>query len=147
MPPFKEKIFSAYEFSPYWTIWRIFRFPQGKFMALFLAILHIFLNVSAKFQLYNIFFWIKLWNDCTAVSKESMNLQLPLYFHSSLIFVVEAICISEHMTENRFGALLEISDAFRFKLMFLVMWFWSTSLIDILESIITRLYDFEKHSG
>ena len=35
-------------------------------MGLFLGILHIFLNVSAKFQLYNIFFWVKLQNDYTS---------------------------------------------------------------------------------
>ena len=45
-----------------------------------------------------------------------MNLQLPLSFYGSLLFVTEAVFISEQITECRFGALLEISDTFSFKL-------------------------------
>ena len=51
MPPFEEKVFSAYEY---------FGFLKGDSWGFFLGILHIFLNVSAKFQLYNIFFFVKL---------------------------------------------------------------------------------------
>ena len=68
--PFLKKYFSSDygfpQFPPYWTIWQVLRFPQERFMGLFLGILHIFLNVSAKFQLYNIFFWVKLQNDYTS---------------------------------------------------------------------------------
>ena len=41
------------------------------------------------------------------------------------MFVIEAVFISEQITEHRLGALLEISD---------------------MESFITILHDFEKHS-
>ena len=46
------------------------------------------------------------------VSKESLNLQLPLIVYSSIRFVFETVFISEQIAENRFGALLEISDKF-----------------------------------
>ena len=45
-----------------------------------------------------------------------MNLKLPLSFYSSILFVIEAVFISEQVTEWRFGALLETSDAFSSKL-------------------------------
>ena len=46
------------------------------------------------------------------VFKEKLNLQLPLIFYSSIRFVFETAFISEQIAENRFGALLEISDKF-----------------------------------
>ena len=46
------------------------------------------------------------------VFKEKLNLQLPLIFYSSIRFVFETVFISEQIAENRFGALLEISDKF-----------------------------------
>ena len=50
------------------------------------------------------------------VFKENLNLQLPLVFYSSIRFVFETIFISEQIAENRFGALLEISDSLTTKL-------------------------------
>ena len=50
------------------------------------------------------------------VFKENLNLQLPLVFYSSIRFVFETIYISEQIAENRFGALLEISDSLTTKL-------------------------------
>ena len=44
------------------------------------------------------------------VFKENLNLQLPLIFYSSIRFVYETVFFSEQIAENRFGALLEISD-------------------------------------
>ena len=46
------------------------------------------------------------------VFKEKLNLQLPLIFYSSMRFVFETTFISGKIAENRFGALLEISDKF-----------------------------------
>ena len=46
------------------------------------------------------------------VFKENLNLQLPPIFHSGIRFVFEAAFISEQIADNRFGALLEISDKF-----------------------------------
>ena len=48
--------------------------------------------------------------------KENLNLQLPLTFYSSITFSFETRFISEQIVENRFGALLEISDKFLTKL-------------------------------
>ena len=45
-----------------------------------------------------------------------MNLYLPLSFYSNILFVIEAVFISEQVTECRFGALLDISDTFSSKL-------------------------------
>ena len=78
--------------------------------------------------------------------RKNINLQLPLSFYSSLLFVTEALLISEQIIEWRFGALLEISNKFSSKLnafsyMIFQCWF------NILESFINILYDFEKHSG
>ena len=42
--------------------------------------------------------------------KENLSLQLPLIFYSSIRFLFKAVFISEQIAENRFGALLEISD-------------------------------------
>ena len=49
------------------------------------------------------------------VFKENLNLQLALIFYSSVRFVFETAFISEQIAENRFGALLEISDKFVIK--------------------------------
>ena len=46
------------------------------------------------------------------VFKENLNLQLPLIFYSRIRFVFKTVFISEHIAENRFGTLLEISDKF-----------------------------------
>ena len=46
------------------------------------------------------------------VFKEKLNVYLPLIFYSSISFVFETVFISEQIAENRFGALLEISDKF-----------------------------------
>ena len=46
------------------------------------------------------------------VFKENLNLKLILIFCSSAWFVFETIFILEQIAENRFGALLEISDRF-----------------------------------
>ena len=56
---------------------------------------------------YKIFFQLMV-----TVFKEKLNLQLPLIFYSSIRFVFETVFISEQIAENRFGALLEISDKF-----------------------------------
>ena len=56
---------------------------------------------------YKIFFQLMI-----TVFKENLNLQLPLIFYSSIRFVFETVFISEQIAENRFGALLEISDKF-----------------------------------
>ena len=60
------------------------------------------------------------------VFKENLNLQLPLLFYSSIRFVFETVFISEQIAENRFGALLEISDKFITKFnvfSYIVLWF------------------------
>ena len=44
------------------------------------------------------------------------ELVLPLSFYISFLLVIEAVFISEEITEYRFGALLEISDTFSSKL-------------------------------
>ena len=59
-------------------------------------------------------------------------------------FIIEAVFISEQINQCRFGALLEISDTLSSKLNFLVIWFSSAGLINILQSFTTMLYDFEK---
>ena len=46
------------------------------------------------------------------VFKEKLNVYLPLIFYSSISFVFETAFISEQIAENRFRALLEISDKF-----------------------------------
>ena len=46
------------------------------------------------------------------VFNEKLNLQLPLTFYSNVRFVFETTFISEEIVENRFAALLEISDKF-----------------------------------
>ena len=46
------------------------------------------------------------------VFKEILNLQLALIFQSSIRFVFETAFTSEKIAENKFGALLEISDKF-----------------------------------
>ena len=46
------------------------------------------------------------------VFKEKLNVYLPLIFYSSISFVFETVFISEQIAENRFRALLEISDKF-----------------------------------
>ena len=46
------------------------------------------------------------------VFKEKLNLYLRLIFYSTIRFVFETAFISEQITENSFGALLEISDKF-----------------------------------
>ena len=50
------------------------------------------------------------------VFTENLNLQLPLAFYSSTMFVFDTVFISEQIVEHRFGALLEISDKFITKL-------------------------------
>ena len=44
------------------------------------------------------------------VFKENLNLQLPLLFYNSIMFVFEIVFISEQIAENKTRALLEISD-------------------------------------
>ena len=46
------------------------------------------------------------------VFKEKLNLQLTLIFYCSIRFVFETAFIPEQIAENRFGAMLEISDRF-----------------------------------
>ena len=46
------------------------------------------------------------------VFKEKLNVYLPLIFYSSISFVFETVFISEQIAENKFRALLEISDKF-----------------------------------
>ena len=46
------------------------------------------------------------------VFRKKLNLSLPLIFYSSIRPVFETAFISEQIAENRFGALLEISDKF-----------------------------------
>ena len=58
------------------------------------------------------------------------------------MFVIEAIFISEQITECRFGALLEITDTFSSKLnvfSYMVLQCW----LNILRSFITMVYDIE----
>ena len=42
--------------------------------------------------------------------KENMTLYLPFSFYSSVMFVTEAVFISEQIEEHRFGVLLEINS-------------------------------------
>ena len=61
-----------------------------------------------------------------------MNLQLPISFYSSLLFINEAVFISEQITECKFRVLLGISDTFSSKLnvfSYMILhnhtpWFW-----------------------
>ena len=46
------------------------------------------------------------------VFKEKETYSQPLIFYSSIRLVFETAFISEQIAENRFGALLEISDKF-----------------------------------
>ena len=46
------------------------------------------------------------------VFKEKLNVYLPLIVYSSISFIFETAFISEQIAENRFRALLEISDKF-----------------------------------
>ena len=46
------------------------------------------------------------------VFRKKLNLSLPLIFYSSIRSIFETAFISEKIAENRFGALLEISDKF-----------------------------------
>ena len=46
------------------------------------------------------------------VFRKKLNLSLPLIFYSSIRSAFETAFISEQIAENRFGALLEISDKF-----------------------------------
>ena len=46
------------------------------------------------------------------VFKEKLNLQLPLIFYNSIRLEFETAFILELIAENRFGALLEVSDKF-----------------------------------
>ena len=64
-PLLKEKNFQPANFCHIEQYGGYFGFLKGDSWGFLLGILHIFLNVSAKFQLYNIFFWVKLRNDCT----------------------------------------------------------------------------------
>ena len=50
------------------------------------------------------------------IFKRKTNLQLSLSFYSSVLYVPEAILISEQITKHRTGALLEISDKISSKL-------------------------------
>ena len=49
------------------------------------------------------------------VFRKKLNLSLPLIFYSSIRSVFETAFISEQITENRFGDLVEISDKFIIK--------------------------------
>ena len=44
--------------------------------------------------------------------KEKLSILQSLIFYSSIRFIFETAFISEQIAENRFGALLEISDKF-----------------------------------
>ena len=70
-----------------------------------------------------------------------------LFFYCSLLFAIEAIFISEQIVECRFGALLEISEKFSSNLNVFCYMILKCWLHYILESFITILYDFDKHSG
>ena len=77
--------------------------------------------------------------------KEDLNLQLILIFYSSIRFVLETEFTSEQIAENRFGAMLEISNKFIIKFIVLscmVLQFRLNSL----ENFKTILYGF-KNSG
>ena len=65
-----------------------------------------------------------------------MNMQQPLSFCISLLFVIEAVCISQKTTKCSFGALLEVSDQFTSKLNVF-------NLEVLVENFTTILYDFE----
>ena len=62
----------------------------------FLGIAHIFLNVSAKFQLYNIFFWVKLWNDCSTIKSTVGTVPYRTYK-----YLVEIIQLTLNKSEHR----------------------------------------------
>ena len=86
------------------------------------------------------------------VFRKKLNLSLPLIFYSSIRSVFETAFISEQIAENRFGALLEISDKFITKFnvfMFLCFYFFNVYMIlqkKNLENFKTILYNF-KNSG
>ena len=46
------------------------------------------------------------------VFKENLNSLLPFIFYVSIRFIFETVFISEQIADNRFGAMLEISDKF-----------------------------------
>ena len=62
-------------------------------------------HIQADIISYKIFLQLMV-----TVFKEKLSLQLPLIFYSSIRFLFETAFISEQIEENRFGALLEISD-------------------------------------
>ena len=64
-------------------------------------------HIQADIISYKIFLQLMV-----TVFKEKLSLQLPLIFYSSIRFLFETAFISEQIEENRFGALLEISDKF-----------------------------------
>ena len=64
-PLLKEKNFQPANFCHIEQYGGYFGFLKGDSWGFLLGILHIFLNVSAKFQLFTIFFWVNLRNDCT----------------------------------------------------------------------------------
>ena len=64
-------------------------------------------HLSAYMISYKSFFELMV-----TVFKENLNLKLPPIFYSSIRFVFGTVLISEQITNNRFGALLEISDKF-----------------------------------
>ena len=64
-------------------------------------------HIQADMVSCKIFFQLML-----TVFKEKLSLQLLLIFYSSIRFLFETAFISEQIAENRFGALLEISEKF-----------------------------------
>ena len=50
--------------------------------------------------IYKIFFQLMV-----TVFKENLNLQLPVIFCSSVMFIFKPVFILEQISENRFGAL------------------------------------------
>ena len=60
--------------------------------------------------------WKKCFQLMVTVFKENLKLKLPLIFCSSVIFIFQTVFISEHIAENKFGILLEISGTFITKL-------------------------------
>ena len=70
------------------------------------------------------------------VSKEKLHLQLSLIFYITARFWFETIFISEQIAENRFGALLEISDLFITKFngfSYMILQFWLRRVRKILK--------------
>ena len=97
-------------------------------------------HIQAYMIICKIFLQLKV-----TVFKENLNLQLPLIFYSSAVFIFETVFISEQIAENSIGALQEIFHQNKFITSLNVNVF-SYMILQFklsLENFIIILYDFK----